>query len=239
MNYWPRSTEQRRQAWGYLDSLELDLALVQEAASPADGTDVLLSPTHPGQLWGVGVVAYGLPLQEIPVVPLGADPLPGHLTVSHPGCMKVAEATLSDGSTLTIASLYGMIEPPALNGMRYAYTTVQRLLSDLTPILDRSKRRVIIGGDLNITPQFPPPDGRQHELIIERIKAFGLVDCLGATHSGYVRTLRHQNEESGTPWQNDWLFASASLRLLSCEALDEPAAWALSDHCPVVAEFDA
>ena len=44
------------------------------------------------------------------------------------------------------------------------------------------------------------------------------------------------------PWQNDYLFASEGLvgRVRSCQALNAPdsRAWELSDHCPVVAEFE-
>lgn len=41
-------------------------------------------------------------------------------------------------------------------------------------------QRVILGGDLNISPQVPSPDAKHHELVIERIKAFGPIDCLGS-----------------------------------------------------------
>jgi exonuclease III len=41
------------------------------------------------------------------------------------------------------------------------------------------------------------------------------------------------------PWQDDYLFASPQLadKLTACYADDTDAAWAQSDHCPVVADF--
>lgn len=74
--------------------------------------------------------------------------------------------------------------------------------------------------------------------IIDRIKAFGLADCLGKFNTGYVRTQRHNNRTDNRPYQNDWIFASKKLVPVSCKAIDIEEAWALSDHGPVVAEFD-
>jgi hypothetical protein len=94
-----------------------------------------------------------------------------------------------------------------------------------------------MAGDLNVSPQISPPDREAHVAVIDRIKAFGLVDCLGATHAEFVRTHRPRNKEAGPPWQDDWLFASPKLVLTRCEPVGTDEAWALSDHCPVLAEF--
>lgn len=117
---------------------------------------------------------------------------------------------------------------------------MQRTLSDLTPILDvnRSKAPVVLGGDLNVSPQIRWPDTAAHKAVIERIKAFGLRDCLGATHAGFVQTYRSRNSRSRSSWQGDWVFASDRLRLVRCEPEDSDQAWALSDHCPIVADFE-
>lgn len=137
-------------------------------------------------------------------------------------------------------SVYGLMYKVG-NGITYSTVSLQRTLSDLTPVLDVNYgkgRLAVMGGDLNMTPQIPPPDRNAHIAILDRIKAFGLVDCLGETHEGFVRTYRHQNKPTGTPWHDDWVFASPKLKLVTCEPLDLEAAWALSDHCPVVAEFE-
>jgi endonuclease/exonuclease/phosphatase family metal-dependent hydrolase len=125
------------------------------------------------------------------------------------------------------------------NGVDYATTTVQRTLSDLTPVLDvrRSKGKVVFAGDLNISPQIDPPDRLAHEAVIARIKAFGLVDCIGAKHDGVVQTYRHHNKPGGKPWQIDWMFAAPSFAVASCVVLDTDETRALSDHNPVVAEL--
>jgi exonuclease III len=186
-----------------------------------------------------------LELTDIGAVPLqderdyGALMDSGFLEESHPGCVKVADVHRADGSYVaTLISIYGIHGDPALNGVRYVPTTVHRMLSDLTPLLDRSRRSVIMGGDLNISPQIGYPDTRHHELVIDRIKAFGLVDCLGRFHDDYVQTHRHPG--SAQPWQDDWIFAGKRLAesLRSCDADHSEEAWSLSDHCPVTAMFE-
>ncbi|MGH9197762.1 MAG: hypothetical protein ACRD1T_18715, partial [Acidimicrobiia bacterium] len=229
--------------WAYLDALGLDFALVQEAVAPKDRPEVVRKRIYPKKRWGSGIVNYtDFELSPIPAVPLGDRRSQSELQESHPGAVTVADVRLPGDILLTLISIYGVLDLPLRNGMRYSVTSVHRMLSDLTPILDLARsrvRRVIMGGDLNITPQIPPPDSERHQLVIDRIKAFGFVDCLGESHNDFVRTHRHLDKKESPPYQDDWIFMSPNLKLSSCEALNEDeAAWALSDHCPVVAEFE-
>jgi hypothetical protein len=96
-----------------------------------------------------------------------------------------------------------------------------------------------------------------HRATIARFEALGFVDCLGTSVAAdrvplagcpcgpapdcrHVRTYRHDNKADGLPWQNESFFATRALAssLTSCAPVDDEAAWALSDHCPVVAEFE-
>ena len=167
MNHAFRSPALRQRAWAHLDALGADAALLQEARRPDDRPEVLCKSIPPRR-WGSAIVPYnGLALAPIPLVPL-CQPREAHeLDDSHPGCCMVADATLPDGGSLTLVSIYGLFSDRTLNGERYVPTTVHRILSDLTPILDTARnrdRRVIVGGDLNISPQVPLPDTRHHEL---------------------------------------------------------------------------
>jgi hypothetical protein len=54
----------------------------------------------------------------------------------------------------------------------------------------------------------------------------------------HIRT--HRNVRTPhVPWQNDYLFASEQLatKLTACSAHDGDAAWALTDHCLLIADF--
>jgi hypothetical protein len=86
-----------------------------------------------------------------------------------------------------LISAYGLIDdwnPEIKAG--YATTTVNRVLSDLTPLLDsEAGKRVVIGGDLNVGTHYtdPSPDephrwGPMHRASLGRVEALGLVDCL-------------------------------------------------------------
>jgi exonuclease III len=180
-------------------------------------------------------------LKEIPSVPVGRkEAIPdGHLERSHPGAWVAADIQILSVGLVTVVSVYGVMHK-LRNEVTYATTSVQRTLSDLTPVLDvhRSKARVVMAGDFNVSPQIGSSDTNAHVAIIDRIKAFGLVDCLGSKHDGYVRTHRHRNKMDGKAWQIDWMFSSMKLKLSSCKPMDVEEAWKLSDHCPVVADFD-
>jgi exonuclease III len=130
---------------------------------------------------------------------------------------------------------------------------MHRVLSDLTPLLDtRFGKHVIIGGDFNCSTQLMGRDRARHRNLFERFTTLGLVDLLALTAESrppldncpcrdepcrHVQTLRHGN--SSIPWHNDYLFATAAVaeRLRDCQPVVESAFLALSDHCPVVAEF--
>lgn len=249
MSHWLRSPEERSAAWGYLRALAPDFVLLQEAVPPED-----LGPAHcvyrPGGIggyrpWGSAVISFSHPIKEVVEVTSPHGKQPAQLHETFPG--SVAIATCESG--LTLISIYSVIE----NG--YAITTLQRQLSDLTPLFDTALgRRVVLAGDLNVTTQFEEPHRSRHRNALERLEAFGLGDALdlerpargplggcscGCDPCRHVRTQRHLKSEF--PWQNDYFFVSRSLqpRVKACQAMDcgEPDPWSFSDHCPLILEL--
>jgi len=111
---------------------------------------------------------------------------------------------------------------------------------------------VLLGGDLNILAGRPVgPQLDRHQVVLARLKAYGLVDCLERKRKpgplegcprdlgdGCTHTLTKRVKGRTTAYQDDYLFASKWLahRLETCEALpfteDSP-----SDHTPIVATF--
>jgi exonuclease III len=57
-----------------------------------------------------------------------------------------------------------------------------------------------------------------------------------------LRCKTYKTDRSPVPWQNDYLFASEALadRLVRCQVIGtgEQEMWRLSDHLPVIAEFE-
>ncbi len=132
-------------------------------------------------------------------------------------------------------------------------------VSELNPVLDdsRYKRRVLIGGDLNTGTQWPPHQSRwqaRDQNVLGRFEALGLIDCLqkmripgplegcpcgkgdACTHVWTRRTPSNPD----LPGQIDYLFATPNMAecLVSCTALATDEWFAISDHAPIVADFE-
>src|SRR5690606_9589634 len=100
-----------------------------------------------------------------------------HLTQTHQGAFVAVRADVGGHEVLAV-SLYGILEGPLLDNIIYSVTSVHRSLSDLTPLLGRSRAQgVVLGGDLNVTTQLANPDRDAHRAVFARIDAFGLANC--------------------------------------------------------------
>lgn len=151
---------------------------------------------------------------------------------SHPGALTIGKVLLSNAKPLTVISLYGLLEAT------YSITTLHRMLSDLTPLID-GKKRILIGGDFNASPQWDTKQ-QSHRILFNRLEDFGFTNCLA--DKGFVKTWRSPHPTTKNfPWQLDYLFASNDIcaRLSDCQVLgDDPKIHTFSDHNPVVAVFD-
>lgn len=253
MNFWQTRASQES-SWRFLDEVvSPDLALLQECVPPPDRRRVVYREggISESRRWGSAVVSYRHELEPIAEVKSRYGQGSLSLLDTHPGSVAVALVRVPSADPVVVVSVYGVIDEG------YAITTVHRILSDLTPLIDSPYgRRVVIGGDLNCSTQLRPPHRARHANLFERVRGLGLVDLLEQTRDqreplrdcicddapscGHVQTHRHR--QSRVPWQDDYLFASRELaaQLVSCRPVDagDPDPWELSDHCPVVAEFD-
>jgi exonuclease III len=153
------------------------------------------------------------------------------MTYTHPGTVTIATFAPPDHQPITLISLYGQM----IDG--HSISTLHRILSDLTPILGRSRKRVILGGDFNASPQFDrPPKYQAHRILFDRVRNFGLIDCLNDGSKGTWRA----PQKTLQYYQLDYLFVSESIckKLISCDVIDSPHLHGFSDHNPVVAVFD-
>jgi len=150
MNHAFRSLELRDRAWAYLaETVHPDIALLQEAVpkigrvpSPvfrAGGiSDTRFAPARK-RGWGSAIVSYGPTVQEM-------DPFRGRFQKSFeppltlygtfPGSVAVAKVAEHD---IVMVSVYALIT----HG--YADTTVHRILSDLTPLIDSRHGKRVVG----------------------------------------------------------------------------------------------
>ena len=168
-------------------------------------------------------------------------------------------ATVDVGSErITCVSLYGLIE-------ELTDASMHRALSDISPIFADPNHDgpVLLGGDFNIGTGLEDPAERERSrIVLNRIEAYGLVDCLAAWHEReglpplegcrcdppchhMLTRLNPQQRGSQKPWQErtprqvDYLFASEDLadRLVDVIAIP-PEEWErYGDHAPIVARF--
>ena len=265
MDHWRRSAELRTRAWTYLESeIRPDVALLQEAHPTSSHSGVVFRAggildergDKPKDLgWGSAVVSFGPTLRGIESAIGPFRPEPNPILRTFPGCVAVAEVQAP--TSLVVVSAYGLID------RGYADSTVHRILSDLTPLIDeRRSRRMVIAGDLNITTQWSSKHrsflkGRHEECLardlnlMNRFEALGFhnvvvrtngplsgCECQAGDSCRHVQTQRH--DRSTFPWQNDYIFVTDDI--LKCkptvEVFDRDEAWELSGHCPLVIEFD-
>jgi hypothetical protein len=257
MHHKSESPENRALAWVYLrDGLKADIALLQEAAPPGHYQQVYKEIDRKKYNWGSAVVSFqsGLTLRGRTRVPLAdcyltaltGDALPD----SHPGACAVADVCADGRVCFTAVSLYGQWEALP-NGQSYSCARVHRMLSDLTGVFASKGTPVILAGDLNTTTQGAASAVNLATPVFGRLEAWGLVDCVWYTRDSrprlvnctcptpqdcsHVRTYKHNRREDSDPTQWDYAFISKSLvHDLRCRVADEPDAWALSDHCPIV-----
>lgn len=228
MAYWSHKS-MLNQSWEYfLEQIDADIYLFQESRPPAHLID---DPNFfwfeiENRKWGTGIYSKKYPVKHLPV------------KTQYEGSLVLGEVQIAENKTLTVISLYGLLDK--IEGRGYSITTLHRMLSDLTGILNGhigGRRNVILGGDLNASLQFDPissPGGKSHHILFERIEDFGLVNCLKLFYDGHVQTLRHH--KSTKPWQNDYFFVSNKLskKLESCEVIDNEMIRKFSDHNPLV-----
>jgi endonuclease/exonuclease/phosphatase family metal-dependent hydrolase len=250
-----------RAAWEELGSLNVDVALLQEATPPPTGLarpptatqpagverEAWRSLTGPMRWWCSAVTAWDVDLRAPPDEDR-CEPL----HVSQKGAYAVGVAVVSD-TPIVVASVYALWDYgwlPQGAKPRYAHTSLHRAISDLTPILDTAGHgmSVIVGGDFNTSSQFPSPHREAFRTVHDRLIGLGLHNVSLRTEGELLdgcpcvdEPCRHvQTYEGPTPYQDDYLFTSQDLvdrtRLVKIERT--PLVEAVSDHYPLMVEVD-
>lgn len=249
-----------------LAGFDADVALLSEARLPPGVEGVANRKTigrdckHAreedcdGRPWSTAIVSrYELREIKDATARRNGKPLDIPFAPSRPGAWIAATMSMPGVEDVTVVSLYGLLDEKS-------DASVHRSLSDLEPIFEDPNyyARLLLGGDLNIfaNPRVDDPLRDRHLVVLERIKAYGLVDLLerdllkrdpprgglkdcpcrteDCLHTWTFRSRRKSLAE--VPYQDDHVFASPALeeQLRSCWAADFVDA---SDHAPIVATF--
>jgi exonuclease III len=215
----------RKGAWKYLfDCIQPDFALLQEA-QVADGRpgyarwqaigESSLKYGKAGRYrWGSAVWSREKRLLDIPLN-------------AHAGWVRAAR--LPGPDPLVLISVH--VE---LDRQGRSVPMLHRILSDITPLLERTPSGVILGGDLNADRALDEQyETRRHSIVFDRIEDLGLWHCNRLIAPGRRRTFRGKGSV-----MDDHLFVSRSLmkRVESCSVFADEAA--PGDHFPVVLELE-
>ncbi|RDH86961.1 MAG: hypothetical protein DIZ78_05495 [endosymbiont of Escarpia spicata] len=230
MAYWSHKRHET-EAWEYFTAeIGCDVLLSQESYPNLDilnSEQLVWNEIGDSRPWGSGVYSKNHKIKEYT------------FKNNFFGAVTAAEIEINPDLKLIVISLYGLMEK--ISNVVYAIPNLHRIFSDLTGILEsrNSKHRVIIGGDLNASKQIDKQQtGNSHQVLFDRLNEFGLVNCFDNYFSDFVQTHRHSR--SNKPWQNDYFFISKRLEkhLVDCTVVDNDKVRKLSDHNPVIIEFE-
>jgi hypothetical protein len=112
MNYWQRKSKlPYEEAWQFLDLLNADVTLIQEAVPPKEYPNVVWNEIDKkNRPWGSGSVSRKLKLTEIKRARSTYYKEEVNLLRTWHGCVAIAEVNLPDDSPLTLISCYGLID---------------------------------------------------------------------------------------------------------------------------------
>ncbi len=250
MDHWKRTSLQRKDAWRYLQTeSKADVMLLQESVAPSDlPRNRFVHREIAGRRpWGSSVVAFAhdLETEEIDAVRTRYGATRFSMLGSLPGSVIVARIHVPEVGPITFVSVYGAMDDV------YAQTRMFRVIADLIPLFDSGDgRRVILGGDFNITTATCPdaPELPRYRALFAAIESLGLVNLAKAAkdrpepipccpcHACDCRHVRTFGDNPGT--QLDWLYATEELaRRCTRLRVDHTVIGGLSDHAPLIAEF--
>ena len=254
MDHWKRTAQQRRDAWAYLRSKAgADLMLLQESGVPTGmpRTRYVHRELAGSRPWGSAVVACSdaatLELAEIDAVRSKFGSTRFSMLGTTPGAVIVARANIPVIGPITCISVYGVINV-------YAQTTMFRIVADLIPLFDSSDgERVVLGGDFNVTDAIrgDAVELPRYRSILNAVESLGLVnlakvaperpvpipDCPCQKKDCYHLHTYTWGGNQGT--QLDWLYATPDLaKHCTGIRLDHEVLGNLSDHAPIVADFN-
>jgi exonuclease III len=230
MDYWKHRTKFRESCAYYLEDIDSDIKIFQEALPDTTvfkKESLVWHAIGDKRTWGSGIYCEKYPIREYP------------FKTDLYGSVTAAEISIKPDFSLVVVSLYGILE--CINGSFYSISNLHRIFSDLTGTIEggKTKKRVVIAGDFNASLQF---DERQpvksHQVFFDRLRAWGLHNCFDGHYSNFIQTYR--NKRSSVPWQSDYIFVSGFLVpfLKSCVVIENEKVMRMSDHNIVHIEID-
>lgn len=234
-------------AWDYaFNILGGDVLLFQESTSPPASIGLqsifeIIAEDEPGarqaRKWGNSTSVSKGAIEKVDV---GSD---------YKGSLNTALITRQSSPKIGVVNIYGLLEKHPEQPNAVVYLGVHRKLNNVEQWLKGeigpNPDFFVICGDFNNDRRMDdhqtfkgPKQGRTSNELFDRIIDLGMTDLLAKQYPGFVQTIRHNR--SKFPWQLDHFFVSnhAAHLVTKIEVIDNPDIRAISDHNPIVVEFD-
>jgi len=244
------------QLWAWAEqAIDPDVAVFTEARVPKEGTPEgwtahwQAGGVGPRRTWGTVMAARGVELLPLTSVVVGHRT--HELRPTWPGTTVVADVLRDGERWATLVGLYALTVDNDGVSCKHGGFSLRRLLQDIDPLFDSARgERVVVAGDFNLWPSDVATRIRPYDLcdLIEltaparRAPLERCAACRGDTRCGHLWTHRNGNSPNAAVQQIDFILASKALagevRTVYGGVGAFPDAWDVSDHAPVVAEFD-
>lgn len=240
---WPSAATGHTNAWRWLNDLDVDIALVQEAVRTDQAVahwDSVIWSSKYGRNWGSAVLTRGMSYRawEVPTTCPWLRAVGGAACVAEPeepGGLWLASIHSSAGSWKetelpSLPSLDGIARCSADGSELWEIEVVAHELRDVL-----RDKPFIVGGDLNSSLTFDKNyGGRENEVLFANLAGSGYVDLRPRHELDEVQTYF---KPGAHPYQLDHVYADTGteVRVTSWEVLTDVAAGlGLSDHAPIL-----
>ena len=244
--------------WNVLLQLDPDIILLQEAIDFSDTFTSKYSTFHKfavkengeKQIFGTAIAVKGEILSEISLsseigwMDKGIDYFEGNLLG--------AVIKTKEGEQFNVVSAYSPAWPMDKKSLEGVDTTgiqldgnpdvwcTEALWCGLRDTMPKHPGTWIVGGDFNTSVLFDIPSDRGNRQFLQRLTDLGMAECLSTYQGNPTPTFKHSR--GSIRHQLDYIFVSDELfqDLGSCSTGDKEAIFgnSLSDHLPVIADFD-
>jgi endonuclease/exonuclease/phosphatase family metal-dependent hydrolase len=224
MDYWRRNSAQRETAWRHLETINPDIALLQESnpdGQQFNGCNVYYHPVL--RTWGSTLIArsaYAIKKTSF---------LTNH--AGSPSLMYYDVILPDSSTTITVINVYGKHDT-----FGFCSTTMHHIISDITPfVVNNRNRLIILAGDFNVTEQWDAThNDPAHKLVFDRLNDLGLVNCTKSFLGDYVQTHFDGRNPQNT-YQLDYIYMSPLIysKVTACKVHSKASIGEVSDHVPI------
>ena len=229
--------------WDWIESdIDPDVIVLTEARIPREGLpldwNAIWTPggIGPRRTWGTIIAARNLSLKIAEFERNSAHD--SSYMSPQPGTVHTVDVLVGDKVWATIVGAYGFMSE-SKNG----WDALFGIANECRDLINSGNERVILAGDFNLWPSDVLPIIEDDVGLVDLMGSVeGLPDLVGGVGGSRIWTHKNGNSPNAARQELDYIFVSEELadEVVSVGGgIDDfPDAWEMSDHAPVVVEFD-